>query len=98
MEANMTMARSGTPMAMDLVRAMGDADYVLIDGIIFESAYLGAPDSTAVADDIVLEARHGDTELAFTRAEMDGAEQLGDGAYRLKSGAMLRFLSSATVH
>jgi hypothetical protein len=85
-------------MAMDLVRAMGDAQYVLIDGIIFESAYLGAPDSTAVADDIVLEARHGDTELAFTRAEMDSAEHLGEGVYRLKSGALLRFLSSATVH
>ena len=97
-ETNMTMARSGTPMAMDLVRAMGDADYVLIDGIIFESAYLGPPDSDAVADDIVLEARHGDTELAFTRSEMDGAEHLGEGIYRLKSGALLRFLSSATVH
>jgi hypothetical protein len=95
----MATARTGSsPMAMDLVRAMGDADYVLIDGIIFESAYLGAPDSTAVADDIVLEVRHGETELAFTRAEMDGAEHLGEGIYRLKSGSLLRFLSSATVH
>ncbi len=40
----MAMARSGAPMATNLVRAMGDADYVLIDGVIFESAYLGAPD------------------------------------------------------
>ncbi len=94
----MAMARSGAPMATNLVRAMGDADYVLIDGVIFESAYLGAPDDVTVADDIVLEARHGDTEVAFTRAEMDDAEQLGEGIFRLKSGALLRFLSAATVH
>ena len=83
---------------MDLTRAMGDADYVLIDGVMFETAYLRVPDPDTVADDIVLEARHGDTEVAFTRAEMDGAEHLGEGAYRLKSGALLHFLSTATVH
>lgn len=94
----MAMARSGTPMATHLVRAMDSADFVLIDGVIFESAYLGAPDDVTAADDIVLEARHGDTEVAFTRAEMDGAEQLGEGIFRLKSGALLRFLSTATVH
>ena len=94
----MAIPGGGTPLAMDLVRAMGDADYVLIDGVICESVYLGAPDDDIRADDIVLEARHGDTEVAFTKEEMDGAEQLGEGIYRLKSGALLRFLSSATVH
>jgi hypothetical protein len=94
----MAVPASDVPMATDLVRAMGDADYVLIDGVIFESAYLGSPDDRARADDIVLEARQGDTEVAFTREEMDGAEQLGEGIYRLKSGALLRFLSSATIH
>jgi hypothetical protein len=51
-----------------------------------------------VADDIVLEATNGDTEVTFTRAEMDGAEELGDGLYRLESGALLRFLTGATMH
>ena len=94
----MAIASDGVPMAMDLVRAMGDADYVLIDGVICESVYLGAPGDDVRADDIVLEARHGDDEVAFTREEMDGAERLGEGIFRLKSGALLRFLSSATIH
>lgn len=94
----MAIPNDGTPMARELVRAMGDADYVLIDGVVCESVYLGSPDDDARADDIVLEARHGDDEVAFTRAEMDDAQQLGEGIFRLKSGALLRFLSSATVH
>jgi hypothetical protein len=83
---------------MNLTRAMGDADFVLIDGVIFVTEYLRLPDRNTVADDIVLEARRGETEIAFTRAEMDAAESLGDGAYRLKSGALLRFLSGVTLH
>jgi len=46
----------------------------------------------------VMELKLGDTELAFTREELDGAEQLGDGTYRLTSGVLLRFLTTATVH
>jgi hypothetical protein len=46
----------------------------------------------------VLEIVHGDTEITFTCQEIDGAEHLGDGVYRLKSGAELKFLSSATIH
>jgi hypothetical protein len=83
---------------MNLTRAMGEADYVLIDGVMFVTEYRRLPDRDTVAEDIVLEARHGNTEVAFTREEMDEAESLGDGVYRLKSGALLRFLSSATVH
>lgn len=94
----MAIPTNGTPMATNLVRAMGDADYVQIDGVVCESVYLGSLDEDVHADDIVLEARHGEDEVVFTRAEMDGAEQLGDGIFRLKSGALLRFLSSATVH
>jgi hypothetical protein len=30
--------------------------------------------------------------------ELDDAEYIGDGHFRLKSGAMLRFLSNATLH
>ena len=78
--------------------AMAGADYVLIDGVMFETEYLRIPDSDTVADDIVLEARNDSAEVALTRGDIDGAEDVGEGGYRLKSGALLRFLSSATVH
>jgi hypothetical protein len=45
-----------------------------------------------------MELRLGNTELEFTRGELDGAAYIGEGTYRLKSGALLRFLSSATIH
>ena len=82
----------------NLASAMDNADYVLIDGVVFEAEYLRIPDEATVADDVVLEAKHGDTEIMFTRGEMDGAVHLGEGVYRLKSGSQLRFLSTATVH
>ena len=82
----------------NLASAMDNADYVLIDGVVFETEYMRVLDDGAVDDDVVLEARHGDTEVTFTRGEMDGAEHLGEGVYRLKSGSKLRFLSMATIH
>jgi hypothetical protein len=82
----------------NLDTAMHEAEYVLIDGVIFETAYLRIPDGDTVADDIILEARNGATEVEFTRGEFDGAEHVGEGVYRLKSGAVLRFFSSATIH
>jgi hypothetical protein len=81
-----------------LASAMRNADYVLIDGVVFATEYLRIPDDRTVGDDVILEAVHGDTEISFTCREMDGAEHLGDGVYRLKSGAELTFLSSATLH
>ncbi len=81
-----------------LANAMDNADYVLIDGIVFETEYLRAPDEATVADDVVLEAKRGDTEIMLTRQEVDGAEHLGEGVFRLRSGSQLRFLSSATIH
>jgi hypothetical protein len=78
--------------------AMDDSDFVLIDGVMFETEYLRVPDQDTDAEDIVLEARNGDTEIAFTRQDIDGAQHLGEGVYRLKSGAQLRFLSTATIH
>jgi hypothetical protein len=78
--------------------AMRDADFVLIDGEVFRAEYLRVPDEDTVADDVVLEASRGNNEIALTRDEVDGAEFLGDGVYRLKSGSLLRFLSSVTVH
>ena len=81
-----------------LAVAMLDADFVQLNGIVFEAGYLRAPDESTVAEDVVMELRHGDTELAFTRDELDDAQYVGEGLYRLKSGALLRFLTTATVH
>ena len=81
-----------------LADAMHDADFVLVDGVMFETGYLRVPDEYTVADDVVLEARHGDDEIAFTRGDVDDAEPLGDGVYRLKSGELLRLLTNATIH
>lgn len=81
-----------------LADAMHGADFVMVDGEMFETEYLRVPDEYTVADDVVLEAKRGDDEIAFTRGDVDDAEALGDGAYRLKSGALLRFLTSATIH
>ena len=82
----------------NLASAMDNAEFVLIDGVVFATEYTRIPDERTVADDIVLEAKHGDTEIIFTHEEMDGAEHLGEGIYRLRSGEQLRFLSSATIH
>jgi len=84
--------------AMNFGTAVDDADFVLIDGVMFQTAYLRIPDEDTVADDIVLEAHNGETEIAFTCEDVDGAIHLGNGEYRLRSGAQLRFLSTATVH
>jgi hypothetical protein len=84
--------------AMSLVQAMDGADFVQLNGIIFATEYVRVPDESTVADDVVMELKLGETELAFTLEELDGAEHLGDGTYRLTSGALLRFLSTATVH
>jgi hypothetical protein len=81
-----------------LVQSMLDSDYVMIDGVVFETDYLRVPDDDTVAEDVVLEARHGENEIALTREDIDGAEHVGEGVYRLKSGALLRFLSTATIH
>jgi hypothetical protein len=90
-------------MAMELsllsfANAMDNADYVLVDGVVFATEYLRAPDEATSVDDVVIEAKHGDAEIIFTRGEVDGAQDLGEGVYRLKSGEELRFLSSATLH
>ena len=82
----------------DLSHAMQDADYVVIDGVIFAADYLRVPDEFTVADDVVLEARSGDTEIALTRAEVDDAVDLGEGSFRLRNGSVVRFLTSAVIH
>jgi hypothetical protein len=77
---------------------MNNADFVLIDGVLFETGYLRVPDEYTVAEDVVLEARHGDTEIDMTREEFDGAVGLGEGLFRLKNGSLVRFLAAAVLH
>jgi hypothetical protein len=87
-----------TRNARMLAAAMHDADFVLVDGVVFMTEYVRVPDQDTVADDIVLEAKHGEAEIALTREDVDGAEYVGEGTYRLRSGACLAFVSSATIH
>jgi len=83
---------------MTLNDAMRDADYVQLDDQVFEAEYVRVPDESTVADDVVMELKLGDMEVAFTCDEIEGAVYVGAGQYRLKSGARLRFLTSATIH
>ena len=71
---------------------------IIVDGVMFETEYLRVPDEDTHADDVVLEAKHGEVEVELTRGDLDGAEHLGEGVYRLTNGHQLRFLSTATVH
>lgn len=86
------------PLETKLADTMNDADFVLIDGVMFETGYLRVPDEYTSADDVVLEARRGDTEIDLTRGEIDDAELLGEGVFRLKNGSIVRFLTSAVIH
>ena len=81
-----------------ITEAMRDADLVQLDGIVFAAGYLRVPDEATVGEDVVMELNLGDAELAFTLEELDAAEYVGDGAYRLKSGELLRFLTIETLH
>jgi len=83
---------------INLFDTMTGADFVVIDGMIFETGYLRVPDEFTSADDVVLEARRGDTEIDLTRAEVEDAEELGEGVFRLKNGSLVRFLASAVIH
>jgi len=78
--------------------SMNDADFVVIDGVVFETRYMRVPDEFTAADDVVLEARRGNAEIELTRAEIDDAEPVGEGVFRLRNGTHLRFLTSATIH
>jgi hypothetical protein len=91
----MTMTNAPTT---HLDRSMRNADYVLVDDVVCATSYVRVPDEHTVADDIVLEVTDGDTELDFIRADFDGAQSLGDDAWRLADGRLLRFLTSATLH
>ncbi len=81
-----------------LYATMTDADYVVIDGELFATGYLRVPDEFTTADDVVVEARQGEREIDLTRAEIEGAEDVGEGLFRLRNGSLVRFLSTAVVH
>lgn len=81
-----------------LFDAMSGADFVMVDGIVFATGYVRVPDEFTVADDVVVEARNGEMEIEFTRAEIEGAEGVGEGVFRLRSGRLVRFLSGAVLH
>ena len=83
---------------IELIDTMKGADYVVINGVVFETGYLRVPDEDTVADDVVLEARRGETEIDMTRAEIEDAVGLGEGVFRLKNGTLVRFLTTAVVH
>jgi len=84
--------------AMNLYDSLDDADFVQFDGVVFETEYRRRPDEFTVADDVLLEARLGDMEIALTRSDLDDAQYQGDGVYRLKAGNLVRLLATATVH
>ena len=77
---------------------MQDAKFVQVNGHMFVTGYLCLPDDSLVDDDIVLEATADDSEYELTFNEVRDADQIGPAVFRLKSGAFLCFLSSATVH
>ena len=83
---------------MDILQAMQDTKFVQVNGRMFVTGYLCLPDDSLVDDDIVLEATSDDSEFELTLNEVRDADQIGPGVYRLKSGAVLCFLNSATVH
>jgi hypothetical protein len=87
-----------TVTSIPLTEAMRGAEFVQVNGILFDAGYLRVPDESTAADDVVMELTLGETEVTFVREELDGAEYVGDGAFLLKSGALLRFLSAATIH
>jgi hypothetical protein len=84
--------------SIPLTEAMRDADFVQVNGITFVTGYLRIPDDLTVADDVVMELKLGEAEVTFIREDLDDAKYVGDGAYLLKSGAVLRFLANATIH
>ena len=81
-----------------LFDTMSGADFVMIDGVVFATGYVRVPDEFTVADDVVVEARNGETEIELTRAEVEGAERVGESVFRLRNGALVRFLAAAVLH
>jgi hypothetical protein len=45
-----------------------------------------------------MELRHGDDELELIAADLEGVEAMGGGTFRLRSGELIRFLNTPTLH
>ena len=83
---------------MDILQAMQDSKFIQVNGEMFVTGYLCLPDDTLVGDDIVLEATSDESDFELTLNEVRDANQIGPGVYRLRSGAIVCFLNSATIH
>ena len=83
---------------VDILQAMQDAKFVQFNGDMFVTGYACLPEDAVDADDIVLEASSADSEFELTLDDVREADQIGPGVYRLRSGAVICFLNSATVH
>ncbi len=83
---------------VDILEAMQDARFVQVNGQMYVTGYHCQPDEELVADDIVLEASSEDDEFELTLDEVRDADRIGPGVFRLKSGAIVCFLNSATIH
>jgi len=93
------MGRTGAKdNVVDILQAMQDAKFVQLNGRMFVTGYACLPDDTLVGDDIVLEATSEDEEIELTFDDVQEADQIGPGVYRLRSGTVICFLDSATVH
>ncbi len=88
----------GFHMSINANAVLQSADFVWHNGEFFQTNYLRLADDHTHADDILIEATHDEREINFTRAEIENAEDCGDGSLRLKNGDVVRFLRSATVH
>ena len=63
---------------------MRGADFVQIDGVVFAAEYLRVPDETTVGEDVMMELKLYDEQLEFTWEDLDDAQYVGAGLYRLK--------------
>ncbi len=85
-------------MSVNVNQVLDRADFIWVNGDVFRTQYLRVADDDTHADDILIEGASDEGELFFTRGEIEQAEDLGDGSIRLMTGALVRFLTSATVH
>ena len=84
---------------MNILDAMHDAKYVEVNGRTYVAGYRCAVDeSWLVADDIVLEASCEGSSIDLTLREVRDADEIGPGAYRLRSGDVLSFFVPPTFH
>ena len=62
---------------LSLASAMDNADYVLVDGVVFATEYMRIPDDATTADDVVIEAKHGDDAARSTTPSISARASTG---------------------